>query len=147
MRWLPIAAALCLATPAAAQRLQPEVRIDGFGPPPYSLEPGVGLTLPLGYYVRLTAGAGYALPLESTLDGDRWRAELLARALLDPFRQQRWALSLGGGLSYRRSRTYLAVIADVEGPAVRGLVPAIQVGVSGGLRAGLILRRAVPGRR
>jgi hypothetical protein len=140
-------AALCLATSIKAQTLQPELRLDVLGPRPYSLEPGVGVNLSLGYYVRLGAGAGYALPLEPTLSGDRWRADLIARAILDPFRQQRWGLSIGGGLSYRRSRTYLAAIVDLEGPALRGLVPALQVGVSGGVRAGVALRRAVAGRR
>jgi hypothetical protein len=130
-----------------AQTLQPEVRADVLGPPPYSGGPGIGATMALGYYVRLNAGVGYELPLETGRTGDRWRAEVLARATFDPFRQQRWALSIGGGLTHRRSNTYLAAIVDVEGPELRGLLPALQIGVSGGLRAGLVLRRAVPGRR
>ena len=141
------AALLCAAGSLHAQTLQPEVRLDVLGPRPYSAEPGLGATIPIGYYVRVSVGAGYALPLERTLAGNRWRADLLARATFDPFRQQRWALSLGGGLSYRRSTIYLAAIADVEGPALGPVVPAFQVGVSGGMRAGVVLRRAVPGRR
>lgn len=140
-------AALCVATSLHAQRLQPEVRLDVLGPRPYSVEPGIGVILPLGYYVRVGGGAGYALPLEPTLNGRRWRADLIVRGTFDPFRQQRWALSLGGGLSHRRSSTYIAAIAELEGPEMRGLLPAFQIGVSGGVRAGVILRRAVPGRR
>jgi hypothetical protein len=130
-----------------AQTLQPEVRFDGLGPRPYSAEPGVGVIYAAGYYARVSLGAGYALPLETTLNGIRWRADFLVRGTFDPFRQQRYGLSLGAGLSYRRSRTYLAVVMDLEGPEVRGLLPALQVGVSGGPRAGLVLRRAIRGRR
>ena len=135
------------ASSAAAQTFQPEVRFDGMGPRPYSAEPGVGLTYAAGYYARVSLGTGYALPLEPTLNGNRWRADLLVRGTFDPFRQQRVGLSLGAGLSYRRSRTYLAVVMDLEGREVRGLLPALQVGVSGGPRVGLILRRAIRGRR
>jgi hypothetical protein len=141
------AASLAIATTLRAQTLQPEVRLDGMGPRPYSLEPGIGAIYAAGYYARITLGAGYALPLESTLNGIRWRADLLVRGTFDPFRQQRYALSLGAGLSYRRSRTYLAVVMDLEGPEIRGLLPALQVGVSGGPRVGIVLRRAIRGRR
>lgn len=144
---LLIAAAMCLAPSLQAQKVQPEVRLDVLGPRPYSVEPGIGVVLPMGNYVRVSAGAGYALPLETSLAGDRWRADLLARGTFDPFRQERWALSIGGGLSFRRSTTYLAAIAELEGPELSGLMPAFQVGVSGGVRVGFILRRAVPGRR
>lgn len=129
-----------------AQTLQPELRLDVMGPRPYTVEPGIGLTAALGYYVRLGAVAGYALPVESSTR-NRWRGDMIGRVTLDPFRQQRWALSLGGGLSFRRSTTYLAAILDLEGPELRGLLPAFQIGVSGGVRAGVILRRAVRGRR
>jgi hypothetical protein len=140
-------AALFLPATLGAQTLQPEVRADVFGPPPYSGGPGIGATMALGYYVRVNAGVGYELPMETGRTGDRWRAELIARATFDPFRQQRWALSIGGGLTQRRSNTYLAAIIDVEGPEIRGLLPALQLGVSGGVRAGLVVRRAIPGRR
>lgn len=148
MRLLLCAASLLVtASSLSGQTLQPEVRFDGLGPRPYSAEPGVGATYAAGYYARVSLGAGYALPLESSLNGNRWRADLLVRGTFDPFRQQRWGLSLGAGLSYRRSRTYLAVIMDLEGREVRGLLPALQVGVSGGPRVGLVLRRAIRGRR
>ena len=142
-----IVLATCVVSRLGAQTLQPEIRVDVFGPRPHSLEPGIGVVMPLGNYVRLSVGSGYALPLESSLAGERWRGEVLGRFTFDPFRQRRWALSLGGGVTYRRSTTVLAAIADVEGPAIRGVVPAIQAGVSGGGRVGIVLRRAVAGRR
>ena len=129
---------------AAAQ--QPELRVDALGPEPYSVQPGVGLITPLGAYARLGASVGYALAPNVSLIADRWRADLIARLTLDPYRQQRWALSVGGGLSFRR-RVYLAAIVDLEGPEIHGVLPALQLGASGGVRAGFILRRAVERRR
>lgn len=140
------AAALLVSHAAQAQSIQPEFRVDVMGPRPYSVEPGAGIVLAMGYYARLSGIAGYALEPRADLIEDRWRADLLGRFTLDPFRQQRWALSVGGGLSVRR-RTYLAAFAEFEGPEMRGLMPALQVGVSGGVRAAVILRHAVPGRR
>lgn len=140
------AAALIVASQSYAQRIQPEMRVDVLGPSPYSVQPGVGAIVAMGYYARLSADVGYGVRQDATLIDDRWRADLLARVTLDPFRQQRWALSIGGGLTFRR-RTYLAAIADLEGPEMGALVPALQVGVSGGFRGSVILRRAVKGRR
>lgn len=137
---------VCSPRVATAQRLQPEVRVDVQGPSRFSVAPGAGVNVALGYYVRLSAGAGYAPEPDARLGADHWRGDLLARFVLDPFRQQRWGLSVGGGLSVRR-QTYLAAILELEGREKGGMIPALQVGLSGGFRAGLVLRRAVKGRR
>lgn len=131
---------------AQAATLKPEVRVDVLGPRPYVWQPGVGVTRAMGYYARVSAIVGYAPRADERLLGDRWRADVIARVLLDPFREQRWAVSFGGGLSFRRE-TYLAGVLDIEGPAIRGMLPALEVGVSGGVRAGIMLRRAAAGRR
>jgi hypothetical protein len=143
-----ITLALLFAMPVIveAQRLQPEARLDAIGPTPYSLQPGAGVILALGHYARVSAAVGYAVRPSPSLIDDRWRSDVLVRVTLDPFRQQRWGISLGGGLSFRK-RTYLAAIVDLEGPEAGGLLPALQVGVSGGFRAAVALRRAVKGRR
>jgi hypothetical protein len=147
-RWLLVGiAAVSMSGDARAQFLQPELRLDVLGPAPVSIEPGVGATAVLGNYVRIGVAAGYDVRGDASRAGRRWRGDVLARVTLDPFRQQRWALSIGGGLSYRGSSTYLAALLDLEGPEGRGLLPAIQIGVSGGVRAGVILRRATRGRR
>jgi len=145
---LALAALPVLAVRGTAQRvaLQPEVRADVLGPAPYVYQVGAGVTKALGYYARLTVAAAFAPGADSRYVGDRWRGDIIARVLMDPFKQQRWALSIGGGLSVRR-QTYLAAVADLEGPDFGGVMPAIQVGVSGGLRAGVVLRRAIRGRR
>jgi len=129
-----------------AQQIQPEVRLDAIGPRPYSIQLGAGLTFPFGYYVRSSVDVGWGQRDSPTLGYGEWRGDLLTRFLLDPFRQQQWGLSLGGGLSIRR-HTYLAAIVDLEGPERLGFLPAVQVGLGGGLRAGLVLRRAYAGKR
>ena len=130
---------------ADAQSLQPEARVDVHGPAPASLEPGVGVWTPLGTYVRLGAAVGY--PVAGREDARHLRSDLVVRVTLDPFRQERFGISIGGGVTVRGSNVHLAALLDVEGPALGPILPAIQAGVSGGVRAGLVLRRAMPGRR
>ncbi len=134
---------------AAAQKIpaRQEVRLDVLGAAPYSVQLGGGVNLGAGYYqrVELDAGAG-ALRRDGVLKGTG-RVDALMRLLLDPFGRQRWALSLGGGLSIRyeagdKLRPYLAGVLDFEGPVHRGMRVAYQVGFGGGLRLGVVLRRS-----
>ena len=148
---------------ATAQRLvtraTPELRGDVILGHRAAVHLGAGVQVPLGIYVRLglIGAAGRRLgsdgarpPGGSRVSG---RADILARFLLDPFRQSTYGLSLGGGLSVRaesgeRVRPVLLVAVDVEGRrSRRGLVPAIQVGLGDGVRVGVVLRRAAPGSR
>jgi len=106
--------------------------------------------------IGVDAAVGYPLGERSVdaptrrIDG---RFDLLVRFLLDPFRQSRYGLSLGGGMSVRaepgeRARPLLLVAVDVEGRRTSsGVVPAVQVGLGGGARIGVILRRGSPGAR
>ena len=102
--------------------------------------------MPLGYYVRVSTDVGYAVRRNASFVDDRWRGDLIVRVTLDPFRQERWGFSLGGGLTFRR-RTYLAALMELEGPEKAGFVPAFQAGVSGGFRGAIVLRRAIKNRR
>jgi hypothetical protein len=138
---------LALSFRLEGQALQPEIRFDVVGPPPVSLEPGVGLTGRIGSYVRGGVAVGYDARGVDHRAGERWRFDLTARVTLDPFREQRFGFSFGGGVSHRGSATYLAALLDLEGPEVLGLLPALQVGVSGGVRGAVIVRRAIRGRR
>jgi hypothetical protein len=150
-----LALAAGASTDAAAQAApaaMPELRADlivGHAP---AIQLGAGVQLAMGTYVRigLDGAAGVATgartaDASSRADG---RVDLLARFLLDPFRQRAYGLSVGGGLSLRaepgdRVRPLLLVALDVEGRrSARGVVPALQVGVGGGLRLGIVLRRA-----
>jgi len=137
---------LVCSSGVAAAAQQPELRVDALGPSPYEVSAGAGVVFPFGYYARGSADVSYGARRRSgQLDGSG-RADLLMRFLFDPFGEERWGLSIGGGLSIRRI-TYLAIVAELEGPASHGVRPAFQVGVSGGWRAGFLLRRATPDHR
>jgi len=137
--------------------VQPEARLDLIAGQEPAVQAGVGLQIPVGYYVRvgLDGAVGLSLQDRATPVGSAdsppgpldARADLLVRFLLDPFRQSAYGLSLGGGLSARaepgdRVRPRLLVALDLEGRrSSRGLVPALQLGLGGGVRAGIVLRR------
>jgi hypothetical protein len=139
-----------LAAPLHAQqpttRLVPEVRVDAVGASPATVQGALGVEIPAGWYVRVGVIAGAGGSVE---EGERvatGRLDILARFLLDPFRQSRWGFSAGGGVSLlaregEQVRPQLLVALDLEGPLSRsGVSPSIQVGLGGGVRAGIGLR-------
>ncbi len=136
------------------QKFQSEARLDAIFARSSAVEAAYGFTVPAGIYVRsgLVAGIG------AGRHGVEGRTDLISRFSLDPFRQSRWAPYGGAGLSgrYRSkldggSRAYLLVFLGVEGPLPlgerSGWVPAVEVGLGGGGRVGLVLRRGVNARR
>jgi hypothetical protein len=142
--------------PATAP-IAPEARLDVIAGHDPAIQLGAGVQIPVGYYARIGVDAALGVPIrdralstERQLDG---RVDLLARFLLDPFRQTAYGLSLGGGASVRaehgdRARPFLLVALDVEGRrSTKGVVPALQVGLGGGVRVGVVLRRAAAGAR
>jgi hypothetical protein len=153
---LGLAAALPVVAGAqiVQQGFQSELRVDGIFARSSGVEAAYGFTVPAGLYVRsgLVAGIG------AGRHGVEGRTDFIARFSLDPFRQSRWAPYGGAGLSgrYRSqldggSRGYLLVFLGVEGPLplgeTSGWVPAVEVGLAGGARLGIILRRGVNARR
>lgn len=137
--------------------VESELRVDAIIGNQPAVQVGAGAQFALGYYVRLGVdGAvgvrtGQRSPAsDSRLDG---RLDVLTRFLLDPFRQSAYGLSVGGGLSLRaepgdRVRPLLLVAADLEGRRSRaGFSPALQVGLGGGVRLGIVLRRGAVGAR
>ena len=138
-RAVAVALALAFSAPAAAQRVQPEIRFETIGSAYRGLL-GVALHVPAGRYVRVGFG-GTAVAIG--------RADLIARFTFDPFRQTRWALSAGGGLSYdaEEKELYLALHADIEGPRLGGITPFASAGLAGGARYAVGIRRAFPHRR
>ena len=136
------------------QPVQTEYRLDALVAHTTGVEAGIGVTVPAGIYMRsgLVAGIGAG---RHGLEG---RTDLVNRFSLDPFRQSRWAPYAGGGISgrYRSkldggSRAYLLVYLGLEGalPVGRtsGIVPAFEVGLGGGARLSVILRRGINARR
>jgi hypothetical protein len=136
------------------QNLQSEFRLDAIFARSTAVEAAYGFTVPAGIYVRtgLVAGIG------AGRHGLGGRSDLIARFSFDPFRQSRWAPYAGAGLSgrYRSkldggSKAYLLVFLGVEGPLplgeLKGWVPALEAGLGGGARVGVILRRGINARR
>lgn len=111
----------------------------------------LGVAVPAQYNVRvaLDVGAG-GVRRDAT-----WRAtgrvDVLARWLSDPFRQSRWGINAGGGVGIRfedarEARVVAIVTVGVEGTSDGRWVPGVEVGLGGGVRVGVTMRRA-PARR
>jgi hypothetical protein len=136
------------------QPVQAEGRLDGLFAHTTGVEAGLGVSVPVGLYVRTGMVAG----LGAGSHGVEGRTDFIARFSLDPFRQSRWAPYAGGGISgrYRSeddggSHAYLLIYLGVEGPLpigrTSGWVPAFELGLGGGARVGVILRRGINARR
>ena len=136
-----------LAAPLRAQAprapLVPEVRVDVVGASPTTVQGAVGVEIPAGCYVRVGVLAGAGASWTRDESGAAGRLDVLARFLLDPFHQSRWGFSAGGGISLlaregERVQPELLVALDLEGPRwSNGVSPSIQVGLGGGVRAGV----------
>jgi hypothetical protein len=136
---------------------RPEGRIDYFGPDPHTLHAGAGLNLLVGTYLRVGLIAGGGATWQDGETRGSARAEVIGRFSFDPFRERRWGLSAGGGVSAQydydavrrrpRWQALVTVILDLEGPRTGSLAPAVQVGLGGRPRIGLVLRAADPYRR
>ena len=152
--------AVALFGPAAAsaqraeQKVQAEARVDGIFSEQTAVHAGLGLSVPAGLYVRtgLVLGAGVGR------HGFDARSDLIGRFSFDPLRQSQWAPYGGAGVSARFNSTvegdakaYLLFFLGIEGPVPRGrttsVVPAFELGLGGGARVGVILRRGVHARR
>ena len=127
------------------------VRADAILARATSVQGAVGLTLPLGNYVRLDAVGGGGVERSSGASRGSARADLVARFVFDPFRQARRGAYAGAGLGALRSEgswgAYLLAVAGVEGPPAGPFLPAVELGLGRGLRFGVVLRGAVRGRR
>lgn len=152
--------ALSAVTPFAVraqiptQEFQSEARVDGIFARTSAVEAGYGVSIPAGIYVRAGLNAGVG----AGQHGVESRADLVSRFSLDPFRQSRWSPYGGAGLSGRfrpladgGAKAYLLIFVGVEGPLpegkTTGWVPAVEVGLGGGARVAIVLRRAIAGRR
>lgn len=132
---------------ARVPTVQPEVRLDAIIGEQGAVQAGVGLQIPAGVYVRVGADAAAGRRTGAVAHGGaNGRVDLLARFLLDPYQQARFGLSAGAGLSARfergsRTTPLLLVALDLEEHRRDGgLTRALQVGLGGGARVGLVLR-------
>lgn len=130
----------------------PEARLDVIEADATAIHAGVGLGFPIGVYVRpaILLAAGPAT------NGDVWRTSVrmdaVARFLLDPLRESSLGLYGAGGVSalhdpWGHWRGVITLALGLELPARAGGVWAVEVGLGGGVRLGVALRRLRPGRR
>jgi hypothetical protein len=147
-----IAALALLSGEASAQRdgaerprWRTETRLDflDFLGSVAASEAGIGTAYAASTYLRLAAIVGTGLPFESS-----GRVDVVGRYLLDPFFEHEWAPYVGGGATLRylpeaadrEWRPFLLLALGVEGPLIRGWTPAVEVGLGGGVRLGLVFR-------
>ena len=126
--------------------LSRELHVDGIIARRSAVEAAVGLVIPAGVYSRtafLIGGGAASQDSGSKIVG---RAEIVSRFLLDPFRESPLGLSVGGGVGVtnlsdpKRWQPFLALVLDLELRQRAGFTPALQVGLGGGTRVGLVLR-------
>lgn len=129
-------------------RMLAEGRVDAITSRARTVQAGAGAILTAGTYARIVLGAGAGVTKRSGGDmRGSARADVTVRFLLDPFAQARWAPYLGGGLGYldegvQRRQGVLMLVAGLEGPrSRRGMRTAIEAGLGGGVRVGVVLRQ------
>lgn len=128
-------------------RVQSGWRADALAGPPAGIELGASSNLPLGYYVRLGLDAAVGAARRGDRAVGSGRVDLAGRYLLDPFREFRWGPYAGGGLTARWTdgdgwRANVLVLIGLEGQESHGWRPAVEVGAGGGVRLGIVFRRA-----
>jgi hypothetical protein len=145
----PPAAPSVVAQPEKrTSKVAPEVRLDGIIARVSAIHFGAGFTVPAGTYVR----TGVIAAVGFSRDGLSGRLDAIARFHFDPFRQSRWGPYGGGGISGRfdsdeKTRAYLLLLFGLDGPVYNGATPTVELGLGGGARIGVIVRRATAERR
>ena len=160
--WMAATAAALLAATAGGADAQAgasvgapvlEARADLLAGRTTSVHAGVGVAWPVGRNVQLgvVAGAGETrgLPREADEDGHApsGRAELVARFVVDPSGGAgvRWYGGAGAGALFvrgGRGQARVHVVAGVEARPRGRLRLGAEVGVGGGTRVAVVLRRA-----
>ena len=127
----------------------PEFRADAILAKGSTGQAGAGVVVPLGVYVRFGLDGAGGATWENGASSASARVDAIARFLLDPLRENGTAISIGGGLSAPIRKggmksPYLTTVVDVEGTSRGGITPAVEFGLGGGARIGVVLRRSPP---
>lgn len=133
-------------------RVHPAVRADLVVADDPGAQAAFGVVASAAYNVRVELDAGIGAVRRGSVWTSAGRLDLLARWLSDPFRESRWGINAGGGIGMqfergRGPRPVAIITLGVEGRRDGWWVPGVEVGLGGGVRAGLTLRRATPRRR
>jgi len=152
---LPALPALPLLTPVPlvaqevvlSPRAQWEVRADARVGAPSAIQLGAGANVPAGAYVRLGAAVAIGPAWREGRSVTSARVDAVARYLLDPFREIRWAPYGGAGFTAGADgsdpwRAYVLVLVGLEGPVRNGWRTALELSLGGGTRAAIVMRRA-----
>jgi hypothetical protein len=143
------------ARPASAQP-RVALRADALVGHEATVHAGLGVETDAGLYARVGVVGGVGVTGFGEHRALGGRAEAVARLVLDPLRQSRRGAYLGGGVGVlaagdHDTRGYLLAVVGVEGgggrPGRRGWMPAVELGIGGGARLSLVLRRARPDAR
>lgn len=131
-------------------RPQWELRAEGVAAEAPGAVAGLGVNVRAGWYVRVggavAAGARWS---DASAPIGQVRADATLRFLLDPFAERRRGLyggvglsttQLGGGVGAQAPQ--LLVLAGVESQPRGGRAWALELGLGGGVRVGLVRRSA-----
>lgn len=148
--WLATLALVAVAAPLAAQRptgRQFEGRVDLVAADTPSLQLGLGLNVPAGIHVRVAAIVAGGVAHRDDVTHGAARADLVARFLLDPYREFPLGLYGLAGLSamhdpFERWRPRVMVGVGVESRVRSGRAIAAELSLGGGVRMGVAVRRA-----
>ncbi len=141
------------AAPAAATvRWRTALRADAVVDRDIGAQLAIGVAVPVQYNVRLAVDVGAGGVRRSGTWRSTGRADVLARWLSDPFRQSRWGINAGGGVGMRfedarEARVVAIVTVGVEGASDGNWIPGVELGLGGGVRIGVTMRRAPVRRR
>ncbi|HTE47107.1 MAG TPA: hypothetical protein VK636_17800 [Gemmatimonadaceae bacterium] len=140
---------LGLASVARAQQRPPlyaEYRADAIVGRGTTAQAGVGAVIPFGVYTRLGIDGAAGTTWHDGAARGSGRVDAIARFLLDPFREAPIGVSFGGGVSVPYTsgdlhvRPYVTAVVDIEGRMKGPMSPAVQIGLGGGARIGVVLR-------
>ena len=140
-------AALLAQTVEFKPPVQFEMRADLLAGPPPGAQVGLGANVAAGYYLRIEVDAAAGASLRDGSAFASGRVDVVTRYLLDPFREIKWAPYVGGGFTAQWDRRAprrgdLLLLACVEGPVHGGWLTSVELGLGGGARLGVVLRRA-----
>jgi hypothetical protein len=153
MWWVRVWAVLVIASPLAANAqiqgdeppVRAEARIDAIFARATLLHAGLGVGFRTGYNVRthFVGAGGFAFKDGATEPSAR--ADATLRLLLDPFGENPFGLSIGGGLTllydgFDDTRALGMIVVGLEGAPRAPIVWAVEVGLGGGARVGVVLR-------